>query len=193
MPFDRRVPELAPEPEPKPEPAQPRKPDRLQFFSNSIDESPGKGAGEYAEDPRAYAELESIPHWRRVLSNFHVHKFKYNGKTYMSIEHAFQAEKIALADPQKARLFALESGSELARGDGKAARKERKMVRLTKSQIQHWDRVSKHKMAHIALAKFLQCDIARRVLKSTGSAQLWHFSRGNTVRFIHLESLRDNL
>lgn len=66
-----------------------------------------------------------------MLSNFWVADFILNGSTYRTVEHAFQAAKIALVDPSLARAFTLESGSQLAQGDGAAARKERKMALLS--------------------------------------------------------------
>jgi predicted NAD-dependent protein-ADP-ribosyltransferase YbiA (DUF1768 family) len=165
--------------------------DKLFFYSKSADKPPGKGANEVVADPRQYAELASIPHWRKVLSNFHVCPFQFQGGTYRSIEHAFQARKIAIADPVKARQFTVESGSPLGLGDGADAQKARKLVRLTPEQLAYWDGIKDVVMEAAATAKYAACPAALAVLRATGNAQLWHVvSRSKPVRFEHLERLR---
>lgn len=164
--------------------------DRLVFYSRSADVRPCKGKNEVG-DPSKYAELAGIKDWRKVLSNFHVAPFVYRGKTYNTIEHGFQAAKIALVDPGKADLFAMESGSELSRGDGGVAQKHRKMVMLSKDELAQWAGIKDVVMFGLALEKFKACAEATEVLKHTGSAQLWHqVNRGKPVRFEHLETIR---
>lgn len=169
--------------------------DLLFFYSKSADKPPGKGASEQVASPAAYARLASFPHWRQTLSNFHVCPFVYGGSTYRTIEHAFQAEKIRIADPAAAAAFTVESGSNLgARGDGLAARKQRKVVRLSRAQIAQWDATSDAAMGRIQRAKFTQCAAAAEVLLSTKRAQLWHVvPRSKPVRFVHLERVREEL
>ena len=173
--------------------------DRLCFFSGSADKKPGKGTGEYTFRPADYAELAGLSHWRRTLSNFHVHPFTCDitGEvlTYRTVEHAFQAAKIHMVDPEAARAFGVESGTYLGtEGDGLAARKQRKMRRLNEVQLAVWDARSAGVMARAQEAKFRQCPEARRVLLATGTAELWHHvPRGRPVRFEHLERLRIKL
>lgn len=71
--------------------------DVLCFYSGSADKKPGQGAGERVASPAAYAALSGTPHWRWVLSNFHVCPFRWQGATFNTIEHAFQASKIYMA------------------------------------------------------------------------------------------------
>lgn len=169
--------------------------DVLKFWSKSADKKPGKGAGESVKDPARYDGLAEIPDWRKVLSNFHVCPFRYNGRTYRTIEHAFQATKIGLQDPSAAERFTVESGTDLgARGDGLAARKERKMVMLSGGRLTAWNLFSGEVMSRIAQAKYDQCAEARRVLRATMDAQLWHVvPRSSPVRFTHLEHIRSGL
>lgn len=168
--------------------------DTLRFYSRSKEAAPGRGAGEEVAAPSAYAALARTPGWRRVLSNFHVCPFRFRGKTYRSIEHAFQATKIALADPARAASFAADSGSALGLGDGATAQAARKLVRLTPAQLAVWGAVSQLVMAEAASAKYAQCEEARRVLLATGRAHLWHIvPRGRPVRFRHLERIRADL
>ena len=168
--------------------------DKFSFFSRSADKPPGKGAQEQVEDPGKYAVLRSIANWRQMLSNFHECPFRHEGLTYRSIEHGFQAAKTRLKDPQKAMLFALESGSALSRGDGAAARAERKMVTLKPPDLEVWYGMSKRVMESLARAKYAQCPDAMRALLATGDAELWHMGTRGTpaVRFTHLERLRDS-
>ena len=167
-------------------------PDVLRFFARSKDAPPGKGVGERVKDPGQYELLARTPNWRHVLSNFHVAPFQYGGLTYRSVEHAFQAAKIALVDPHAAKQFSVESGTVLGeRGDGLDARKHRKMVVLSPTDIARWDSCSQEVMAQIAEAKYAQCPQAREVLEATRDAQLWHAApRMAPVRFHHLERIR---
>jgi predicted NAD-dependent protein-ADP-ribosyltransferase YbiA (DUF1768 family) len=41
--------------------------------------------------------LAGVRHWRRMLSNFWPADFTLAERTYRTVEHAFQAAKIALA------------------------------------------------------------------------------------------------
>lgn len=166
--------------------------DVFRFFSRSADKPPGKGSGESAS--HAYPALASIRNWRQVLSNFHLCPFAYEGKTYNTIEHAFQATKIALEDPRRAFAFTRESKTAIGLGDGAKAQKERKMVELSKAKLAAWAAFKDDVMARIARAKYAQCPDARRVLLATGTAQLWHAGpRIKAVRFVHLEQIRADL
>lgn len=175
--------------------------DKLVFFSGSADVAPGKGAGEVVACPEHYRVLSGMKDWRKRLSNFDTEvDFVFEGKIYRSIEHAFQAKKISLKDPEKAALFALDSGSALSRGTGADAQKQRKMVLLGPAELAQWDAMSESVMAQIALEKYEQHpdSVASRVLKATGSAELWHLMRqrgkpSRLVRFKHLEDIRARL
>lgn len=175
-------------------------PDTLVFYSKSADSpAPGKGVHENVGDPSEYTELKKIVGWRKVLSNFHVDPFVHkDGKTYMTIEHAFQAAKIALADPKKAELFTVESGDKIGLGDGKMAQSKRKLVKLTPDQLAVWDSMSENVMREAAIEKYKASASARDVLKKTNRAQLWHLmtqrgQQSKLVRFGHLEDIRNGL
>jgi hypothetical protein len=113
--------------------------DCLYFFSGSADLPPGQGVHERVADTACYAALAGVRHWRRMLSNFWPAESTLGGRTYRTVEHAFQAAKTALVDPVLAEGFALESNTELARDDGAAARKHRKLVLLDDAQLRRWD------------------------------------------------------
>lgn len=175
--------------------------DILIFSSRSPDLPPGQGCKkstvmcERVGRPEAYARLAAIPGWRQVLSNFHVCPFTWRGKTYRTIEHAFQATKIGLENAAAAAQFTVDSGTDLgASGDGLAARKQRKMRRLSLAKLAAWNAFSPAMMAMMAEAKYAQCPVARRVLLATNDAQLWHtVARSKPVRFVHLERIRSKL
>lgn len=113
--------------------------DKLYFFSKSKDAAPGKGTNENVQNYQDYAELARTPRWRQVLSNFSDDcKIENEGLTYQTIEHAFQAAKIRIADPAAAYLFAIESGTKLSHGGGAEAQKQRKMRKLTDEQLGVW-------------------------------------------------------
>ena len=175
--------------------AAPQPSDTLCFYSKSADKpAPGRGAGEQVAHPAAYGALAARQGWRRVLSNFHEGEFVFEGRRYRTIEHAFQAAKIRLADPAAAEAFTVESGTALGLGDGQAARKQRKVVRLTAEQLQTWDAGSAGVMERLQAAKFSQCAPAAAVLLETLGAQLWHLvPRGRPVRFEGLERVRAQL
>ena len=74
---------------------------------------------EFVKNLKDYEELSQIKDWRKILSNFYVAPFKYNGKTWNTIEHAFQSKKIELVDEKLAEKFTLESGDGIGRGGDK--------------------------------------------------------------------------
>lgn len=168
--------------------------DQLFFYSKSRDVVPGTGAHERVADLRDYDALRAIPEWRKVLSNFHRHcEFTYHDHRYNTIEHVFQAEKIRLADSERAFWFTVDSGHPIGQGDGALAQKNRKLVRLTPEQLAHWNSIKSNVMEEAAISKFSTCTHARDVLMATGTAELWHIvPRQKPVRFIHLERIREH-
>jgi|688.fasta_scaffold09199_3 predicted NAD-dependent protein-ADP-ribosyltransferase YbiA (DUF1768 family) len=178
--------------------------DQLYFYSKSKHCNAGKGAREIVANSSDYAALNKIKDWRKVLSNFHNCPFKYeaNGYTYNTIEHCFQAQKIALVSKEKAFEFAMDSGSELSKGDGESARKlglsprrKRKWVVLSPSELTRWFKMSNEVMKQAAISKYAVSEEAREVLKHTGKAELWHLvpRSKEAIRFSHLERIRESL
>jgi hypothetical protein len=104
--------------------------DKIVFKSNSADKKPGKGVHEVAADGEKYERLASFKDFRRYLSNFDSSctfkwKWPHGDKeyTFRSIEHAFQAAKIAHVDTLAAFRFTVESGDPIGAGDGAGAQK----------------------------------------------------------------------
>ena len=168
------------------------KDDKLYFFSKSAQVPAGQGKNETVKDSSLYQSLGTD--FRQVLSNFHIAPFKFEDHTYNTIEHVFQAKKIALVDEEKAYKFTIESGDKIGLGDGAAAQKNRKLVVLDKAILKQWDEIKDDIMMRAALAKYQQNPEAAQVLKATLNAQLWHIQmRKPAVRFVHLETIRDAL
>lgn len=168
--------------------------DKLYFYSKSRDVAAGKGANEIVADSSLYEELGKIKDWRKILSNFHLCKFLYEGNVYNTIEHVFQGKKIELVDKEKGYWFTVDSGHEIGLGDGEVARKHRKLCKLNAEQLKVWGMMKDDVMYKAAVAKYKACQEARNVLKLTNGAQLWHIvSRGKPVRFEHLERIREGL
>ena len=116
--------------------------DKLFYYSKSANKQAGKGVNEFVSNYNEYDELNKIKDWRKMLSNFYVSEFTYNGKTYYTAEHAFQAKKIELVDENKANLFCIESGNIIGTTkDGNIARKNRKLVILDDERIKIWDEI----------------------------------------------------
>lgn len=168
--------------------------DKLFFYSKSRDVVPGKGANEYVKDVELYSNLEKIKDWRKILSNFHVFPFEYEGYTYNTIEHVFQAKKIELVDKEKALWFTVESKNKIGKGNGEIARKNRKLCKLDKEQLIIWSKMKNKIMFEAAIKKYKACEEAKNVLKATKDAELWHIvSRSTPIRFEHLEIIRSEL
>lgn len=165
--------------------------DILRFFSKSANTRAGKGTGEQNQTGQDYSQLDRIPNWRQVLSNFHVSPFTYNGSRYQTIEHVFQAGKIFLVNQEEAYKFTMDSGHPIGQGDGAMAQSNRKLVKLTKEQLQEWDGKKAAVMEEAARAKYQDCESSRNLLLLTYPAQLWHTQlRQEPVRFQHLERIR---
>lgn len=168
--------------------------DKLCFYSKSKDAVPGKGAGEIVADIGHYNDLKDIKDWRKILSNFHKCPFKYEEYTYNTIEHVFQAKKIAIVDEGKAFFFTVESGHEIGLGDGEIARKNRKLCKLNSEQLREWCEIKDQVMYNAAVEKYKVCEDAQNVLIATKSAELWHIiPRSKPVQFDHLEKIRAEL
>jgi predicted NAD-dependent protein-ADP-ribosyltransferase YbiA (DUF1768 family) len=172
--------------------------DQLYFYSKSKDALPGAGTNEHVNNNTEYKPLTLVPHWRHILSNFHVATcpIEYEGLRYKTIEHVFQAAKTRLKDVDKAYHFSIESGDDIGQGNGQVAQQHRKYVKLNKDECDQWSKMSDQVMKAAALSLYGNEGNAREraVLVATRDAQLWHIqSRKSPVRFIHLEEIRDNL
>ncbi|HEY3003996.1 MAG TPA: hypothetical protein VGJ44_16745, partial [Kribbellaceae bacterium] len=83
----------------------------------------------------------------------------------------------------------------LARGNGAAARKHRKLVLLDDTQLHQWNGLKHTVMREAMRAKFSRHERLRAILLATLPAELWHGTgRGQPPTRIHdLETIRDAL
>jgi predicted NAD-dependent protein-ADP-ribosyltransferase YbiA (DUF1768 family) len=173
--------------------------DKLFFYSKSKDLPAGKGVNEVVNDPSEYEELNSIKNWRHVLSNFHEETFEFEGRLFKSIEHAFQAYKLAIVDPNMLDLFAYNDSKNedehIGNQSSLNARKNRKLIKLNQDQLKTWDSKKEKFLLDVSTAKFKSSTDSRKVLLATKNAQLFHIESRKKIhtRFIHLEILRLSL
>jgi predicted NAD-dependent protein-ADP-ribosyltransferase YbiA (DUF1768 family) len=167
-------------------------PDKLCYYNKSANVKVGKGANEFVSDFTKYSELDKIPNWRRILSNFYVEPFTFKGKTYNSVEHAFQGYKIGTVDKEKGDYFTLESKHPIGEGDGAVAQKNRKLILFNAAQLAHWDSIKHKVMTEITYQRIAQSSTYRNVLLLTNNAELWHvMTRKGIIRNVYLEELRE--
>jgi predicted NAD-dependent protein-ADP-ribosyltransferase YbiA (DUF1768 family) len=169
---------------------------QLFYFSKSADKKPGQGSNETlgSYEPTYLEELATIPHWRKILSNFYEGIFEFEGKHYQTVEHCFQGEKISGVNSELGELFTIESDSKYSRGGGEMARRQRKMVMLNPSELFEWNQRKDILLERILRAKFTQVKRARQVLIATREAELWHGARGvPKARQLSLEKIRNDL
>lgn len=169
--------------------------DILCFYSNSIDRIPGHGPHEQVSDVSRYQELQMIPNWRQKLSNFAVAPFLLSGRTWRTVEHYFQAQKLRLVDPELAETFTVESGTVLGtKGSGLDARKMRKARILSRELLEKWESEKEKRMEEAWKEKFTQNLEMRKVLVATGKATLLHAApRMPIEHWKSLESFRETL
>jgi ribA/ribD-fused uncharacterized protein len=169
--------------------------DKLFYYSKSANKQAGKGVNEFVSNYNEYDELNKIKDWRKMLSNFYVAKFTYNGKTYYTVEHAFQAKKIEIVDASKANFFCIESGNIIGTTmDGNIARKNRKLVILDDESIKIWNKIKHNIMKEILICKFTQNKELSNVLLLTKKAILLHGAKGIPIsRQYDLEEVRNSL
>ena len=169
--------------------------DKLFYYSKSANKQAGKGVNEFVSNYNEYDELNKIKDWRKMLSNFYVAEFNYNGNTYYTAEHAFQAKKIELVDSAKAYLFCIESGNIIGTTkDGNIARKNRKLVILDDESIKIWNKIKHNIMKEILICKFTQNKELSNVLLLTKKAILLHGAKGIPIsRQYDLEEVRNSL
>jgi len=187
------------------------KQDKILFWSKSQKTAPGQGVANKTErvsNPKLYdtsilGPSGKYPDWRQKLSNFGVANIAMDSYHFRTLEHVWQFDKINSVDSKKAFHFTLESKSDLSKGDGLTAQKQRKMVKLTSDQIHTWetkwlkgfpDKGIEPKFKTVLRIKFTDNSDCKQVLLATLGAQLWHqVQRKAAIRWPWLEEIRDEL
>jgi len=166
--------------------------DKLFYYSKSRDLPAGYGANEVVADKKKYRELNEIDNWRKILSNFHVSKFKYGDYYYNTIEHCYHAQKFNLVSKVTAFKLTLDSDHPFGKGDGLSARKNRKLIVLSEKELLEWEKIKYETTKAICQAKYNQVAIYKKVINLTCDAELWHIvMRSTPIRTAYLEEIRN--
>lgn len=174
--------------------------DRFVYYSKSAAGAmPGKGANEQLASTTPsdrYAKLASMPGWRKVLSQFHVEEFEFDGCTFRTAEHAWHYTKLkTIGQSDKADEFTTDKGRDIGMRSpayAKRAGGKRGIHAMSKEEILTWDALKREKIDDMLYAKFSSCALAREVLEATGNAEVLHYERG--PKFVDLLSrVRDRL
>ena len=180
----------------------------FQFYSKSADKPlPGKGAGEIIEprNIKKFADLASMPSWRKVLSNFYMGPFKLDNRTWNSVEHYYHANKFKKGHPKFYQEFTVESGTDISKdpvfakaAGGKTGKFKKKDWKRPKEIVIDEDFFSSGRNQQVMeagqRAKYSQNEVAKAVLLATKDAKLQHHVRGQPpIVFYDSMKIRDQI
>lgn len=179
----------------------------FQFYQQSANgPAPGKGSGEKInpKDAIKFLTLDTIPEWRRKLSNSWIDPFTLDGHTWNSVEHFYQASKFRQNNPQFYLTFAADANPSgalskdpaLAKDAGsKAGKHKGKLVRPSEVKLDSTFFGGRDKEAkkRALMAKFSKKDF-KQLLLATNDAKLQQFVRASPpVVCVELMEVRKEL
>jgi predicted NAD-dependent protein-ADP-ribosyltransferase YbiA (DUF1768 family) len=175
--------------------------DKLFFYSKSKNVDAGLGTNEIVFDKSLYSNLNNIPNWRHMLSNFWISPFECNGFTYNTLEHWYHSRKFP-RNPGFQFKFTLESNSEFCRdpamakaAGGKSGMYKGKLLRNKNitADPSFFIKENNDKVFIVGMfCKFTQNEKLKTMLLNTRNAELWHPVPRSPVkiRFTYLEKVR---
>lgn len=147
----------------------------FQYHEKSADTKAGFGNGEKIQLNQIsdYTELNSINHWRRLLSNGYSTPFLLDGKMWNSIDHYYYASMFVNTNRALYDYLAMDSNSDVSTDYLKAKKfleKNRKYIEENFLQTK-----AKDVMYRAMKAKYEQNREARRALLATKNATLYRY------------------
>ena len=170
--------------------------DVLQFYAFSADKPAGKGVGDIVTNIEIYDQLNKIKDWRKMFSSYWPGSpFVFEGKTYLSFEHAYQASKFLINGYLDfGNKFSLGSNDNISKLIGKDVQKAGRMIKLNDKEIEKWNQNMRSIKEKIYRSKFTTTSLPGIALMLTGDAQLINSGpRIKRIRCVRLEELRNAL